>query len=76
MLSGQAGSKCLQDILCLSCVLSRAGQLAWDFFVFYQKTNQKTVECSIKIQLIVQCTLVQCSVCLYDDEKGFLFSWT
>ena len=63
MLSGQAGSKCLQDILCLSCVLSRAGQLAWDFFVFYQKTNQKTVECSIKI--VSNCTVyISTMLCL------------
>ena len=31
---------------------------------------------SVQIQFIVQCALAQCSVCLYDDEKGFLLSWT
>ena len=31
---------------------------------------------SVQIQFIVQCGLAQCSVCLYDDEKGFLLSWT
>ena len=30
---------------------------------------------SVQIQFIVQCGLAQCSVCLYDDEKGFLLSW-